>query len=320
MAQIGTDITLAKHFLENGSLVGIPTETVYGLAANALDEKAALDIFKVKNRPSFDPLILHTYALPEISKYVDHIPEKAYRLAQAFWPGPLTILLKKNKLVPDIVTSGLETVAVRIPNHELTLALLRSLDFPLAAPSANPFGYVSPTTAKHVNDQLGTLIPYILDGGSSQIGMESTIIGFDENDEATIFRLGGTKVEEIEALIGHVNILLNRSSNPIAPGMLKSHYAPGKDVFIGNISELITKHENKNIGVISFQKDYSALNIKKQIILSENGDLDEAAREVFSALREMDVSEVDLIVTEKLPDIGLGRAINDRLERASVRY
>lgn len=320
MAQIGSDIALAKQLLENGSLVGIPTETVYGLAANALNEDAVLDIFKVKKRPSFDPLILHTHDLSEVKKYVEHIPEKAIKLAKEFWPGPLTMLLTKKSMIPDIITSGLPSVAVRIPNHDLTLALLKSLNFPLAAPSANPFGYVSPTTAAHVNDQLGNLIPYVLDGGPSQVGVESTIIGFDANDSATIYRLGGKKIEEIESLIGSVDLMLNKSSNPMAPGMLKSHYAPGKELLIGNIGDLLAKYSNRKIGVISFQQHYNEQNIVKQVILSQSGDLDEAARIIFSALREMDIPQIDLILTEKLPDIGLGRAINDRLERASVRY
>lgn len=320
MAIIGTDISQAKRFLSEGALVGIPTETVYGLAANALNEEAVLNIFKVKNRPKFDPLILHTHSIDSVKQYVDHIPEKALQLANTFWPGPLTILLKKKAAIPDLITSGLDTVAVRIPNHELTLSLLSQLDFPLAAPSANPFGYVSPTTAQHVNQQLGDQIPYVLDGGACHIGVESTIIGFDDNDQPSVFRLGGKTIEEIEGLIGHVQISLNKSSNPVAPGMLKSHYAPGKPVIIGDINELIKKYQSERIGIISFSEDFSDSQPAKQIILSSSGNLDDAAQGIFSALREMDVPEVDLIITERFPEEGLGRAINDRLQRASVRY
>ncbi|MEP4534634.1 MAG: L-threonylcarbamoyladenylate synthase [Cyclobacteriaceae bacterium] len=320
MAIIGTDISQAKRFLSEGSLVGIPTETVYGLAANALDEEAVLNIFKVKNRPKFDPLILHTHSIDSVKQYVEYIPEKALKLANTFWPGPLTILLKKKAVIPDLITSGLDTVAVRIPNHELTLSLLSQLDFPLAAPSANPFGYVSPTTAQHVNQQLGDQIPYVLDGGACHIGVESTIIGFDDNDRPSVFRLGGKSIEEIEQLVGTVQISLNKSSNPVAPGMLKSHYAPGKPVIIGNISELIKKHQSKRIGIISFSEDFSSSQPAKQIILSSSSNLDHAAQGIFSALREMDAPEVDLIITEIFPEEGLGRAINDRLQRASVRY
>jgi L-threonylcarbamoyladenylate synthase len=319
MAQIGQDITLAKKHLEAGALVAIPTETVYGLAANALDEKAVLDIFKVKNRPKFDPLIVHTHNLNEVNKYVSHIPDRAYKLAESFWPGPLTILLQKKSIIPDLITSGLPAVAIRIPRHELTLQLLKTLDFPLAAPSANPFGYVSPTTALHVEKQLGDSIPYILDGGSSNIGVESTIIGFDEYDFPTIYRLGGKKIEDIEALIGKVHIQLNKSSNPVAPGMLKSHYAPKKPLYVGDIIDLAKTYNNRKIGIISFDQDYTFLNPKKQIILSQNGSLDEAAKNIFAALREMDDPQIEIILTEKLPEEGLGRAVNDRVERASVR-
>ncbi|MEO9476530.1 MAG: L-threonylcarbamoyladenylate synthase [Cyclobacteriaceae bacterium] len=320
MAIIGTDIAQAKQLLSEGSLVGIPTETVYGLAANALNEEAVLNIFKVKNRPKFDPLILHTHSIDAVKQYVEHIPEKALLLAKTFWPGPLTILLKKKAAIPDLITSGLDTVAVRIPQHELTLSLLSQLDFPLAAPSANPFGYVSPTTAQHVDQQLGDQIPYVLDGGACHIGVESTIIGFDDNDRPSVFRLGGKSIEEIEELIGPVRVTLNKSSNPVAPGMLKSHYAPGKPVIIGDINELIKKYPTKRIGIISFVNDFSNSQPVRQIVLSRTSNLDAAAQGIFSALREMDVPEVELIITEKFPEEGLGRAINDRLQRASVRY
>ncbi len=227
MAQIGTDVAAAKALLEAGNVVGIPTETVYGLAGNALDPDAVLTIFRVKNRPSFDPLIVHTDAISKLDHFVTHIPEPVRRLAEAFWPGPLTLLFPKRDLIPDLVTAGLPAVAIRIPRHPLTLSLLRSLDFPLAAPSANPFGYISPTTAQHVADQLGNQVPYILDGGSADIGLESTIIGV-ENNQLTVFRLGGMALEQIEAVAGPVAVRTHSTSNPAAPGMLSSHYAPRK--------------------------------------------------------------------------------------------
>ena len=179
MAEVGVDIERAAAFLSKGQLVAIPTETVYGLAGNALDVKAVSSIFETKNRPSFDPLILHVASLEQISPFVSEFPEKLKRLAEAFWPGPLTVLLARKASVPDLVTSGLDRVAVRVPNHPLTLALLVQLDFPLAAPSANPFGYISPTQAGHVDAQLGTQIPYILDGGVCAVGLESTIVGME---------------------------------------------------------------------------------------------------------------------------------------------
>ena len=319
MAVIGTDIDKAAELLSEGKLVAIPTETVYGLAGNALNQSAILDIFSVKKRPKFDPLIAHTDSLEKVKSYVTHIPEPAMKLADAFWPGPLTILLNKQPHMPDLLTSGLPAVAVRMPRHDLTRQLLSKFDFPLAAPSANPFGYVSPTTAQHVNDQLGDKIPYILDGGPCSIGIESTIIGFGENEKPIIYRLGGKKVEDIEAVVGKVKLKIIHSSDPMAPGMLKSHYAPSKRLIIGKLDLLVPRFENKKIGIISFSKTYEQVPVENQIALSKSKDLNEAARNLFSALRLMDQKEIDLILTEKFPEEGLGQAINDRLNRAASR-
>ncbi len=319
MAQIGRDIALAKKLLEQGDLVAIPTETVYGLAGNALNEKALLEIFKVKRRPKFDPLIVHTDSIEKIKRLVTHIPDQLQQLADVFWPGPLTLLLEKQTFVPDLLTSGLPHVAVRIPRHPVTLDLLASLDFPLAAPSANPFGYISPTTAQHVEDQLGTLIPYILDGGDCHVGLESTIIGFDELNRPVVYRLGGKKMEDIEAVIGPVRLRLNESSDPSAPGMLKSHYAPKKRLYIGKVEDLLLHYRGKKIGVISFMTTRPSLSIARQIVLSSTGDVDEAASKLFGSLRLMDQSDVDIIIAERFPEDGLGAAINDRLKRASTR-
>jgi L-threonylcarbamoyladenylate synthase len=182
MAECGTDIEKCAQLLREGKLVAIPTETVYGLAANAFNQDAVVSIYEAKNRPFFDPLIIHTDSVDKAKNFVSFFPEKAKRLADVFWPGPLTLLLPRSNEVPDVVTSGLDNVAIRVPDHELTLKLLEQLDFPLAAPSANPFGYVSPTEPEHVQKQLGNKIPYILDGGKCKVGIESTIIGFDGED------------------------------------------------------------------------------------------------------------------------------------------
>jgi len=222
MADIGKDIAKAKRLLEAGELVAIPTETVYGLAANALDEDAVAKIFEVKDRPGFDPLIVHAGTVTQISGIVEDIPGPLLKLAEKFWPGPLTLLMKKKPLIPYLVTSGLENVAVRVPDHPMTGELLRILDFPLAAPSANPFGYISPTLAEHVQDQLGEKIPYILDGGHSEVGLESTIVGMDAG-RVFVFRLGGTEVSAIEDIVGVVTVMPQSSSNHKSPGMLKSH-------------------------------------------------------------------------------------------------
>lgn len=314
-AEIGTDLNKAAQLLSEGKLVAIPTETVYGLAANAIDAQAVIKIFEAKNRPSFDPLIVHTFAIAEVEKFVTSIPEKAKKLAEKFWPGPLTLLLEKKEIIPDIVTSGLNTVGVRIPNHPITLELLKILNFPLAAPSANPFGYVSPTNAQHVFDQLGEKINYILDGGHCKVGVESTIISF-ENDIPTIYRLGGLTIEEIENCIGNVDVKLNTSSNPLSPGMLKSHYSPLKELVYGNLDELIEKHKGKKIGIISFYKKYPCCNI----VLSPEKSLSIASEHFFAAIRNMDANaDVEIILCEKFPEEGLGRALNDRLKRAAVK-
>ncbi|MGK7396943.1 MAG: L-threonylcarbamoyladenylate synthase [Candidatus Cyclobacteriaceae bacterium M3_2C_046] len=318
MAEIGQDIDKAKALLEAGELVAIPTETVYGLAGNAFLADAVAKIFQVKNRPAFNPLILHSNHLEKVKKYVKQIPDPAIALAQEFWPGPLTMLFEKQDLVPGLVTAGLETVAVRIPKHELTLQLLEAIEFPLAAPSANPFGYISPTRAYHVNQQLGDKIPYILDGGACKIGIESTIVGF-EADQVVVFRLGGTSIEEIERITGPVKVMPHSSSQPKSPGMLKSHYAPLKQLILGNIEELIKHHKHSSFGIISFRETYPQLASENQVVLSESGDMLEAATRLFDGLRHLDKLPINYIFAELLPDHGLGRAINDRLRRAAVK-
>ncbi len=317
VAEIGKDIIKAKGFLEENLLVAIPTETVYGLAANALDPNAIAKIFEAKERPTFDPLIVHTFNLEQVYQFVTEIHPALLKLAEAFWPGPLTLLLPKKRIIPDLVTSGLDRVGVRIPNHPLTLELLSKLAFPLAAPSANPFGYISPTKAEHVQKQLGDKIQYILDGGDCSVGLESTIVG-EENGELILYRLGGLAIDEIEKVVGKVTVQLNQSSNPKAPGQLKSHYAPSKPFYIGNLDELQNKYANQKMGVLTFGGHHSlkdALVIKN---LSPTGNLREAAINLFSFLRELDESNVEVILCNFLPPKGLGLAINDRLKRAAA--
>lgn len=310
---IGHDIALAAEILRAGELVGMPTETVYGLAGNALNEDAVLKIFKAKNRPFFDPLIAHTHSVKEIQKYVTGIPERLLPLMERYMPGPLTVLLPRRSVIPDVVTSGLERVAFRIPQHELALGLLRTLDFPVAAPSANPFGYISPTSAQHVNAQMHGTIPYILDGGECRVGIESTIVGM-EGDTVMVYRLGGLALEEIQALAGEVQVATTSSSDPSAPGMLTSHYAPRKPLLLGEIAELLAQYKDKKVAVISFTEKYD---VPYQYILSPSGSIDEAAKRLFAAMREMDATDADLIIAKALPEGGLGRAVNDRLKRAS---
>lgn len=317
MAEIGKDVGKAKALLEAGKLVAVPTETVYGLAANALDTAAVTKIFVAKKRPYFDPLIVHVPDLASLDKYAKEVPSKALLLMKEFWPGPITFLLSKRNIIPDLVTSGLDRVGIRCPNHEITHSLLKLLSFPLAAPSANPFGYVSPTKPEHVNEQLGDKVDYILDGGICNIGIESTIVGF-ENEMPVIHRVGGLSVEKIELIVGDVLVRSQSMPNPEAPGQLQSHYAPRKPLLIGNIEQLLLENKGKRIGVLSFQKKYASDFIEKQIVLSPDGDVNVAAQKLFSALRELDGSSIEVILTERVPDFGLGRAINDRLNRASA--
>jgi L-threonylcarbamoyladenylate synthase len=314
MAAIGTDIEKAIQLLQQNELVAIPTETVYGLAGNALNTQAVTKIFAVKDRPQFDPLIIHVPNLEKVFDYIIDIPDAAIKLAQTFWPGPLTLLLKKKTIIPDLVTSGLDTVGIRCPDHALTRTLLQQLPFPLAAPSANPFGYVSPTKPEHVNEQLGEKIQYILDGGVCPVGIESTIVGFEHNNPI-VYRLGGLSIEAIEETIGKVTLMTHSSSNPKAPGQLKSHYAPRKKMILGSIDELLKTHHPDRTGVLSFQQTYP---VKHQITLAPSGKTEEAAQHLFEALRTLDKLDIDSIVAELVPEIGLGKAINDRLRRAAA--
>lgn len=302
--------------LWSGQLVAVPTETVYGLAGNALDPAAVARIFATKQRPSFDPLIIHVPDLGAARSYVEDIPGPLLKLAKAYWPGPLTLLLPRRKLIPDLVTAGLNRVAVRVPSHPLMLELLKELDFPLAAPSANPFGYISPTQPSHVLDQLGGDIPLVLDGGPCKVGVESTIVAYDEG-EVVIYRKGGLAIEQIEAVVGAVKVRTHSSSNPAAPGMLKSHYAPRKPLIVVEQGGLLTENTNTDIAYLTFQQRLPEHIIQRQ--LSPLGDLTEAAQRLFAYLRELDAAPVKSIVAELLPEHGLGRAINDRLRRAAAQ-
>lgn len=315
MTNIGTDVKKAAKILSEGGLVAIPTETVYGLAANAFNEEAVTNIFKAKNRPLFDPLITHIAHANQLENLALNIPEKVNKLTDKFWPGPLTIVLPKTNKISDLITSGLDNAAFRVPNHPLTSSLLEMVDFPLVAPSANPFTYVSPTTAQHVADQLGNKVDYIIDGGSCSIGLESTIISFTDKTPK-ILRLGGLSEEEIEKVIGKVDIQTHSSSTPQAPGMLSSHYSPGIEIKVGNIEKLISENSEKKIGIISFEKPFpDYLNS----VLAPSGNLPEAAQNLFKSLRWMGNQQVEIILTEFVPNHGLGRAINDRLKRASSK-
>ena len=316
---IGKDINIAAELLQKGNLVGIPTETVYGLAGNAFDPVAISKIFQIKKRPSFDPLIVHVGDHEEVKYLAAYIPNEFETIMNHYMPGPLTIIVKKRHLIPDIVTAGSPYVGIRIPKHDVTLELLRKIDFPLAAPSANPFGYISPTTAQHVADQLGSKISYILDGGACEVGLESTIIGVNNNGSLQVLRKGGLTLEHIEELTGKkLTINDHSSSNPQAPGMLSSHYAPRVPLYLCNLREKIGSVDPERTGVISFSDHFPSISPNHCVTLSESGDFGEAARNLFSGMRHLDNCDIDLILAELVPNVNLGLAINDRLRRAAT--
>ncbi len=313
---IGTDISYAKKLLEQGDLVAIPTETVYGLAANALNGAAIARIYEVKNRPRFNPLIMHVPGIEHIGRYAA-ISKLELKIAGALMPGPLTLLLPKTESVPDILTAGSDKVAVRVPAHPLTQQLLQQLSFPVAAPSANPSGYVSPVTANHVLENLDGKIPYILDGGPSEVGVESTIIECTSTS-VIVHRFGGITLEQIRAAAGMPVILQTNSQKIVTSGKLKSHYAPNIPLYMGNVAELASVYEGKRIAVITLSP--SELEGVTSFPLSASGSLAEAAANLFSTLRRIDQEDFDVILAEKMPEQGLGRAINDRLHRAQAEF
>jgi L-threonylcarbamoyladenylate synthase len=316
---ISKDISLAvKHLNQNG-IIGFPTETVYGLAGNAFDTEAIHKIFEVKKRPTFNPLIVHIKGIEDLKQVASEIPPIAYELANAFWPGPLTLILKKQPYIPDLVTANQDTVAVRVPNHPVALELLHQLDFPLVAPSANPFTSISPTSAEHVENYFGNQINMVLEGGECSAGIESTIIGF-ENNRVVVYRLGALALEEIEKISGSVTLLNKKDKKPITPGMLLKHYAPKTDfILTRNIQEELDWYSDKKIGLLLYNSFMPDFERKNQIVLSEESDLKIAASKLYHAMNKLDKMNLDLIIAERLPEYGLGISINDRLERASKK-
>jgi L-threonylcarbamoyladenylate synthase len=313
---ITTNINSAIEALLNHELAAIPTETVYGLAGNAYDDTVIKKIFDLKKRPLINPLIVHIKSESYLNQVAQNIPDKALQLAKRFWPGPLTLLLEKKPHISNLLTAGKVTVAVRVPKHPVTLAVLEKLEFPLAAPSANPFGSISPTSAEHVFNYFGQSLDVILDGGECELGIESTIIGFEGN-EAILYRLGSLSIKEIEQEVGTVRLNTKNDKNPEAPGMLSRHYSPKTDTYLtNNVSEMIRHFEGKKIGLLLFKNKFQNSGISNQEILSTNGDLTEATKNMYAALHRLDNANVEVIIAEKLPNHGLGQTINDRLQRA----
>ena len=316
---ISKDINLAVQHLNDNGIIGFPTETVYGLAGNAFETEAIHKIFEVKKRPTFNPLIVHIKGIEDLVHVAQEIPPMAYELANAFWPGPLTFILKKQPQIPDLVTANQDTVAVRVPNHTVALELLKHLDFPLVAPSANPFTSISPTSAEHVENYFGNQINMVLDGGECSAGIESTIIGF-ENNRVVVYRLGALALEEIEKVSGSVTLLNKKDKKPIAPGMLSKHYAPKTDfILTRNIQEELEWYSAKKIGLLLYNSYMQNFDKKNQIVLSEESDLKLAASKLYNAMHQLDKMNLDIIIAERFPEYGLGISINDRLERASKK-
>jgi L-threonylcarbamoyladenylate synthase len=319
MIKISKDISLAADLLNNENVIGFPTETVYGLAGNIFSKKAIDSIFEIKQRPRINPLIVHISKVEDLYKIANEIPENALKLANAFWPGPLTLLLKKNDSIPDYITAGKDSVAVRIPNHKLALKILNAIDFPLAAPSANPFGMISPTTANHVAEFFPTQIKAVFDGGACENGIESTIVGF-QVEKVIVYRLGAISIEDIEAIVGKTEQFTSDNKTPIAPGMMKKHYAPKTNfILTDSIENEIVKHINLKIGILTFNKNYDSGFIKSIEILSTTSNFKEASKKLYAAMHRLDKQNLDLIIAEKFPDYDLGKSINDRLTRAAEK-
>jgi L-threonylcarbamoyladenylate synthase len=305
-------IARAVELLRAGEVIGLPTETVYGLAADALNPSALARIFETKQRPLFDPLILHAADDEKAFDLAESVPESARRCAEKFWPGPLTLVLPKRAIVPDLATSGLPGVALRVPSHPVAQALLRAFGGPLAAPSANRFGRISPTDAGAVRAELGAAVALILDGGPCAVGIESSVLDLS-GERPLLLRAGGVPVEELEALVGPIERARPVDENPAAPGQLKHHYAPRKPLrLVAGAKEIPGE---RGIGALVFgAENFHGVGEN----LSPAGDLREAAANFFRALRRLDDDpRVEVIYALPLPARGLGLAINERLERAA---
>lgn len=314
---ITNEIKSACDLLKAGEIVAVPTETVYGLAANGLNPLAIQKIFEAKSRPKTNPLILHFANENDISPYVLNFPEQLKALTKVFWPGPLTILLPKSDIVNDGITGGREQVAVRVPAHPLFQQLLQQVEFPLAAPSANLYGSLSPTSAAHVYKQLAGKIPLILDGGPCEKGIESTIVGL-EDDQLIIYRLGSISVEELAFHLGKIPQIKNESTNQvIASGMVKHHYAPKTPLYFYNSTDT---GDQSDAAYIYFKEIPENNNTSNSIVLSKSGNLNEAARNLYSTLHHFDERGFKKIFIENFPPHGLGASLNDRIERATAKF
>ncbi len=309
----------SAEMIRAGGLVAFPTETVYGLGCDALNPDAAAKVFEAKQRPTFDPLIVHLADRSMIETVVTSVPASAQRLMDAFWPGPLTLILPKQPIVPDLVTAGLPTVAVRMPNHSIALALIREARTPIAAPSANPFGYVSPTTAQHVSDGLGDRIDLILDGGPCPVGVESTILSL-AGARPELVRPGSLTLEAIQTVIGPVGRTISPDEAVHMPGQSPRHYATRTSVTVlpaTKVWPILQGQERVGLLAMSEPGDLAG-QFHAVEVLSPSGDLREAARNLFAALRRLDELGLDRIYAEPCIEQGLGLAMMDRLHRCAT--
>lgn len=321
------NIARAAEILRNGGLVAFPTETVYGLGAHALQEEAVRKIFAAKGRPAADPLIVHLSGREQLPLVARSVPQIGYTLAEQFWPGPLTLILPKQPAVPDLVTSGLETVAVRVPNHPAALALIREAGLPVAAPSANRFGHTSPTTAEHVWHDLHGRIDAILDGGETTIGVESTVLDLSTTPPR-ILRPGGVTREMLEAVLGPVTVLAHkRKAEPglPSPGLLEKHYAPRAEMILfvgegawGALTAFLAEHRRvRRVGVLATDAEAEALESAGVLVYRLGKDLHSIARRIYAGMRWLDSQGVEVILCRDYGTSGLGLAVRDRLMRAA---
>jgi len=312
-------IRLAAEVIRAGGLVAFPTETVYGLGCDALNPDAAAKVFEAKQRPTFDPLIVHLADRSMVDTVAKSVPLSAQRLMDTFWPGPLTLIVPKQPAVPDLVTAGLPTVAIRIPDHPIARSLIREAQTPIAAPSANPFGYVSPTTAQHVCDGLGGKVDLILDGGPCPVGVESTILSL-AGARPELLRPGSLTLEAIQAIIGPVDRATSAAETVHVPGQSPRHYATRTPVTVlpaPRVWPVLQGYERVGLLAMSEPRDIVG-RFHTVEVLSPSGDLREAARHLFAALRKLDALGLDRIYAEPCEETGLGFAIMDRLRRCAT--
>ncbi len=311
-------IRKAAEIIRNGGLVAFPTETVYGLGADACNPTAVARVFEVKARPSLDPMIVHVSSAEDASRYCEIPAGAARELMKRFWPGPLTLVLPRKETVPPIVTAGLDTVAIRVPSHPVALALILMSERAIAAPSANLFGYVSPTEAGHVAAQLADRIDMILDGGACPVGVESTVLSLLE-PRPRILRAGGVTAEELEDAIGPVERPMEEVERPISPGQLTRHYATRVRLeILAEGDPRADPRPGERVGLIALLPPRPSHGFASVETLSSSADLREAAANLFAALRRLDCLGLDRIVAYPVPEAGLGLAIMDRLRRCSA--